>query len=51
VNPVVAVLLGWLILGEALAAGEWVGLFVVLLSVAIVVTAKPKARIEQSAGV
>jgi drug/metabolite transporter (DMT)-like permease len=45
VNPVVAVLLGWLILGEALAAGEWAGLLVVLLSVAIVVSAKPKVRI------
>lgn len=45
VNPVVAVLLGWLILGEALEAGEWVGLLVVLLSVAIVVSAKPKSRI------
>jgi drug/metabolite transporter (DMT)-like permease len=45
VNPVVAVLLGWLILGEALAAGEWAGLLVVLFSVAIVVSAKPKVRI------
>jgi drug/metabolite transporter (DMT)-like permease len=45
VNPVVAVLLGWWILGEALAAGEWVGLLVVLLSVAIVVSAKPKTRV------
>jgi drug/metabolite transporter (DMT)-like permease len=49
VNPVVAVLLGWLILGEALAAGEWMGLLVVLLSVAVVVTAKPKARIVSTA--
>jgi drug/metabolite transporter (DMT)-like permease len=49
VNPVVAVLLGWLILGEALAAGEWVGLLVVLLSVAIVVSAKPKTRIDSTA--
>jgi drug/metabolite transporter (DMT)-like permease len=45
VNPVVAVLLGWWLLGEALAAGEWAGLLVVLLSVAIVVSAKPKERI------
>jgi drug/metabolite transporter (DMT)-like permease len=51
VNPVIAVLLGWLILGEALAAGEWVGLLVVLLSVAIVVSAKPKARIASTAPV
>jgi drug/metabolite transporter (DMT)-like permease len=49
VNPVVAVLLGWLILGEALAAGEWGGLLVVLLSVAFVVSAKPKARIASTA--
>jgi drug/metabolite transporter (DMT)-like permease len=49
VNPVVAVLLGWLILGEALAAGEWVGLLVVLFSVAIVVSAKPKVRIVSTA--
>jgi uncharacterized membrane protein len=49
VNPVVAVLLGWLILGEALAAGEWVGLLVVLLSVAIVISAKPKVRIVSTA--
>jgi drug/metabolite transporter (DMT)-like permease len=51
VNPVVAVLLGWLILGEALAAGEWGGLLVVLLSVALVVSAKPKARIAGTAPV
>lgn len=49
VNPVIAVLLGWWILGEALAAGDWAGLFVVLLSVAIVVSAKPKARIHGKA--
>ena len=45
VNPVVAVLLGWWLLGERLAPGEWVGLLVVLFSVAIVVSAKPKPRI------
>ncbi|MES2390997.1 MAG: EamA family transporter [Acidobacteriota bacterium] len=45
VNPVVAIVLGWLVLGEAIAADEWAGLLVVLLSVAIVVSAKSKPRI------
>lgn len=49
VNSVVAVLLGWLMLGEALATGEWAGLLFVLASVAIVVSAKPKRRVARTA--
>lgn len=49
VNPVVAVLLGWLILGEALAAGEWIGLVLVLASVAIVINVKPRATVTSTA--
>jgi drug/metabolite transporter (DMT)-like permease len=41
VNPVVAVLLGWLILHERLHGIEWLGMVVVLGSVAVVITAKP----------
>ena len=41
VNPVVAVLLGWLILHERLHGVEWVGMVVVLASVAVVITSKP----------
>ena len=49
VNPVVAVLFRWLILGETLATGEWIGLLVVFRSVAIVVSAKPRRRIVSTA--
>jgi drug/metabolite transporter (DMT)-like permease len=41
VNPVVAVLLGWLILHERLHGIEWLGMVLVLGSVAVVITAKP----------
>lgn len=38
INPLVAVLLGWLLLGEQLSVSQWVGLVIVLGSVAIVVS-------------
>lgn len=38
INPLVAVVLGWLLLGEQLSASQWVGLVIVLGSVAIVVS-------------
>jgi len=41
VNPVVAVLLGWLILQERLHGVEWAGMAIVLVSVALVITSKP----------
>lgn len=36
VNPIVAALLGWLFLGEALTGGEWIGVLLVLVSVMMV---------------
>jgi len=44
VNPVVAVMLGWLILHERLHGIEWAGMVVVLASVAVVITSKPADR-------
>lgn len=43
VNPVVAVLLGWVFLGETLAGAEWAGMAIVLASVALVLTRRPRA--------
>jgi drug/metabolite transporter (DMT)-like permease len=42
VNPIVAVLLGWLLLHEKLHGTEWVGMGIVLVSVAVVITSRPK---------
>lgn len=41
INPIVAVLLGWAFLRETLHGTEWVGMGIVLTSVAIVITSKP----------
>ena len=43
INPLVAVLLGWLLLNEPLAPRQWFGLVIVLVSVAIVVSLSPAA--------
>jgi drug/metabolite transporter (DMT)-like permease len=40
INPVVAVLLSWVLLNERLSAVEWVGMVIVLGSVAVVITSK-----------
>lgn len=44
VNPVVAVLLGWVFLGERRAGAEWAGMAIVLASVALVLTRRPPAE-------
>ena len=44
VNPIVAVLLGAIFLGERLRGLEWVGMGVILLAVAIVTASKAKPR-------
>lgn len=41
INPLVAVLLGWLLLDESLKASQWFGITIVLLSVAFVVNFQP----------
>jgi len=41
VNPVVAVLLGWLVLHEGLHGIEWAAMVLVLASVAVVITSRP----------
>jgi drug/metabolite transporter (DMT)-like permease len=38
INPLIAVLLGWLLLGEPMEASQWLGLVIILTSVAIVVS-------------
>jgi drug/metabolite transporter (DMT)-like permease len=43
INPVVAVLLSWVLLNERLSAVEWVGMVIVLGSVAVVITSKAPA--------
>jgi drug/metabolite transporter (DMT)-like permease len=43
VNPIVAVLLGWALLHETLHGSEWVGMGIVLVSVAVVIASKPRA--------
>jgi drug/metabolite transporter (DMT)-like permease len=42
VNPIVAVLLGWALLHETLHGSEWVGMGIVLVSVAVVIASKPR---------
>jgi drug/metabolite transporter (DMT)-like permease len=42
VNPVVAVVLGWALLHETLHGTEWLGMAIVLTSVAMVLASKPK---------
>jgi drug/metabolite transporter (DMT)-like permease len=44
INPLVAVLLGWLLLGEPLTASQWIGLVIVLGSVALVVALPSPVR-------
>lgn len=46
INPLVAVLLGWVLLKESPAQSQWLGIVVVLTSVAMVVTAKPRRVLE-----
>jgi drug/metabolite transporter (DMT)-like permease len=46
VNPIVAVLLGWALLHETLHGSEWIGMGIVLVSVAVVIASKsPVPRI------
>jgi drug/metabolite transporter (DMT)-like permease len=47
VNPIVAVLLGWALLHETLHGSEWLGMGIVLVSVAVVIASKP--RVAKSA--
>jgi drug/metabolite transporter (DMT)-like permease len=44
VNPLVAVLLGWLILREAIKGTQWLGMVIVLASVAVVVIANTEKQ-------
>jgi drug/metabolite transporter (DMT)-like permease len=41
VNPIVAVLLGWALLHETLHGSEWIGMGIVLVSIAVVIASKP----------
>jgi len=41
VNPIVAVLLGWALLHETLHGSEWIGMAIVVTSVAVVIVSKP----------
>lgn len=41
VNPIVAVLLGWALLHETLHGSEWLGMAIVLTSVAVVIASRP----------
>ena len=43
VNPIVAVLLGWGLLHETLHGTEWIGMSIVLVSVALVIASRPAA--------
>jgi drug/metabolite transporter (DMT)-like permease len=43
INPIVAVLLGWLLLHETLHGVEWVGMGIVIVSVAVVIASKSPA--------
>jgi len=43
VNPIVAVLLGWVFLHETLHGSEWLGMGIVLVSVAVVIASRPRA--------
>ena len=49
VNPVVAVFLGWLVLSEAVTPAVWVGGGVVVLAVALVITAERPRRARATA--
>ena len=49
VNPIVAVLLGWGLLHETLHGAEWVGMGIVLASVAVVIASRPPG--EKTKGV
>ena len=42
VNPIVAVLLGWVLLHETLHGTEWLGMGIVIVSVAVVIASKPR---------
>jgi drug/metabolite transporter (DMT)-like permease len=44
VNPLVAVALGWILLGEPMAHNQWVAMLIVLVSVAVVVNSNAKQR-------
>jgi drug/metabolite transporter (DMT)-like permease len=44
INPLVAVLLGWVLLHEPLASNQWLGLVTILASVAVVVSTRPRTR-------
>jgi drug/metabolite transporter (DMT)-like permease len=44
INPLVAVLLGWILLHEPLAPNQWFGLVTVLTSVAVVVSTRPQTH-------
>jgi drug/metabolite transporter (DMT)-like permease len=46
INPIVAVLLGWVLLHERLHGVEWVGMGIVLVSVAVVIASKSPDSIE-----
>ncbi len=46
VNPAVAVLLGWFILGEKLAPAQMLGMLVILLGVVLVSTSKPVTTLD-----
>jgi drug/metabolite transporter (DMT)-like permease len=48
VNPIVAVLLGWTLLHEKLHGAEWIGMAIVLISVAVVIASKSRASSEAS---
>jgi drug/metabolite transporter (DMT)-like permease len=49
VNPVVAVLLGMVLLNEHLVASEYVGMAAIIVAVFLLTTAKVEARIEEPA--
>lgn len=48
INPIVAVLLGWLLMDEHLISGQWLGMVIVLASVAIVARIQPPQRAVQA---
>lgn len=48
INPVIAVALGWLFLGETLNGTQLAGMVVILLGVVLVSTARPKAVVAPS---
>jgi len=50
VNPLVAVFLGWLLLGEPLSTTQWLGLIIVLTSVAVVTIQSREQRVAGERG-